>query len=324
VSGGAILFDFDGTLVDTREASWELFAQTNEQFGLGVDTRERFFDIFQGNFHDSFEALSPDEDLIRRAKAHFMALHRERYRPRLIPGIVDVIKALSPAFTLAIVSSNATPVIRRCLQEADVATCFAHVFAGDVERSKSTVIERFMADQGYATLRHCAPAYVDGGGNRAPLAVDNVFIVTDTVGDVEEAIRVGIRAVGVCWGMHDEDSLLDAGAEAVMLWPQELIAFFGTAGAEAPVTCRVPASPPAGSPSGECSCRTSSSSEQRRAVRADARARTRRVARDRDPAELPADRSLGPPISARPRSVERELVEALTHTAVPRPGHRTN
>jgi len=65
---GAILFDFDGTLVDTREASWELFAETNSRFGLGVDTRDAFFDIFQGNFHRNFDALSDDKELIGQAK----------------------------------------------------------------------------------------------------------------------------------------------------------------------------------------------------------------------------------------------------------------
>ena len=70
---GAILFDFDGTLVDTRDSSWEVFAETNEQFGLGVDTREAYFDIFHGNFHESFETLSNDKDLVRRAKEHFEA-----------------------------------------------------------------------------------------------------------------------------------------------------------------------------------------------------------------------------------------------------------
>ena len=35
-----IVFDFDGTLVRTREASWALFRETNERFGLGVDSPE--------------------------------------------------------------------------------------------------------------------------------------------------------------------------------------------------------------------------------------------------------------------------------------------
>lgn len=53
----AILFDMDGTLVDTRAASWELFSETNHEFGLGVDTRDAFFRIFEGNFFESLARI---------------------------------------------------------------------------------------------------------------------------------------------------------------------------------------------------------------------------------------------------------------------------
>ena len=55
----AILFDLDGTLVDTRAASWELFAETNARFALGVDTREDFFRAFEGNFFESLAKICP-------------------------------------------------------------------------------------------------------------------------------------------------------------------------------------------------------------------------------------------------------------------------
>jgi phosphoglycolate phosphatase len=225
MSLGAILFDFDGTLVDARESAWELFAETNSQFGLGVDTREAFFLIFKGNFYEAFDRLCPDQDKAAAAKDHFMSLLRLRYEPRLIPGIVDIVRALSPSYTLAVVSTNTMAVIRRSLESAGIATCFSHVFSGDVEQSKTESIRRFLADQSYGSLRQCSPSYVDS--NRAELGPDNVYLVTDTVGDIAEACRVGIRVIGVAWGMHGQQNLLDAGAERVALWPQELVSWFG-------------------------------------------------------------------------------------------------
>jgi phosphoglycolate phosphatase len=221
---GAILFDFDGTLVDARESVWQLFAETNERFGLGIDTREDFFAIFHGNFFDSLAALSHDQQQLEAANEHFSDLLRSRYRPRLIPGIADVVKSLAPTHTLIVLSSNSMAVIRRALVEAGVATCFSHVFSGDVEPSKTESIRRFLNDHNYAALRECSPSYVDS--SHVKFVADNVFLVTDTVGDITEASRVGIRAVGVAWGMHDEDSLRAAGAERVALWPQELTAWF--------------------------------------------------------------------------------------------------
>ena len=83
----AILFDLDGTLVDTRAASWELFAETNARFGLGVDTREDYFRAFEGNFFDSLAKICPDRERAAAAKQHFMELLRTRYKPTLIPGM---------------------------------------------------------------------------------------------------------------------------------------------------------------------------------------------------------------------------------------------
>ena len=44
----AILFDLDGTLVQTREASWKIFARTNAAFNLGVDLAAKIFPPARG------------------------------------------------------------------------------------------------------------------------------------------------------------------------------------------------------------------------------------------------------------------------------------
>jgi phosphoglycolate phosphatase len=220
----AILFDLDGTLVDTRAASWELFAETNLAFALGIDSREAFFRAFEGNFFESLARLCPDLQRAAAAKSHFMELLRTRYNPSLIPGVVDVVRALAPHSTLAVVSTNSIETIRRILVTAGIATCFSHVFSGDVEPRKSVSIRRFLSDQSYAAQRQCAPAYREQYGNEV-LQANDVVLVTDTVGDVMEAREAGVRAIGVAWGMHTERQLLDAGAHSVALWPQELVAW---------------------------------------------------------------------------------------------------
>lgn len=221
----AILFDLDGTLVDTRAASWQLFAETNLAFALGIDSREQFFRAFEGNFFESLAKLTPDPERAAAVKAHFMELLRTRYNPALIPGMVDVIRALAPHCTLAVLSTNGIEAIRRILVGAGIATCFSHVFSGDVEPRKAVSMRRFLSDQRYAAQRLCSPAYQESESAPAGLVAQDVVLVTDTVGDVKEAREAGVRAIGVAWGMHGEKQLLDAGAERVALWPQELIAW---------------------------------------------------------------------------------------------------
>lgn len=220
----AILFDLDGTLVQTRMASWELFAETNAKFNLGVEGRDAFFKMFEDNFFRAFETRCADKEKMQAAKEHFLALLRTRYCPELIPGIADVIRALAPHFALSVLSTNTMGAIRRTLEQAGIASCFAHVFAGDVEPDKSKSIRRFLSDRTYGFGRSCSPAYRETDGAERPNS-DEVVLITDTVGDVKEARRCGIRAIGVAWGMHTQDQLLAAGAEKVAIWPQELIAW---------------------------------------------------------------------------------------------------
>jgi len=237
----AILFDMDGTLVDTRAASWELFSETNLAFALGIDSREAFFRAFEGNFFESLARMCPDPQRAEAAKQHFMELLRTRYHPALIPGMTDVVRALAPHCTLAVISTNGIEAIRRILVDAGIATCISHVFSGDVEPRKSVSIRRFLGDQRYAAQRKCSPEYHDGQGDKAGLTSDDVVLVTDTVGDVVEAREAGIRAIGVAWGMHAERQLLSAGAERVALWPQELVAWLRPSDRDAPsCACATP------------------------------------------------------------------------------------
>lgn len=219
----ALLFDLDGTMVQTREASWALFQRTNRKFKLGVDDREAFFALFQDNFFESLPRVCPDEATAHAAIEHFLGLLRREYEPPLVPGMADVIRTLSTRCVLAVVSTNVVSVVRRIAERENLSGCFAHIFAGDIEPDKRVSIRAFLRDPSYATPRHGVAWYEDT--TPEPLSPNEVALVTDTVGDVRNARECGIRAIGVSWGMHDEKALLEAGAERVARWPQELTAW---------------------------------------------------------------------------------------------------
>ncbi len=260
-----ILFDFDGTLVQTRTASWEVFRGINEQFGLGIDSQAAYFALMEDNLFESLRRHIRDEAKADAVTAAFLSALERDYHPQPVPGIVDVIHALTPHAVLAVLSSNATPVMRRVLTENGIDYCFSHVFGGDVVEHKTEGIRRFLGDAAAGAGRMCEAPY-DGerGGFRpmsgivgAALSPDTV-LVTDTVGDVAAALAAGVRAVGVCWGMHSADQLLAAGAEFVAVWPQELISHLrapATGGArQESGACAVPGAAAAAGSSSGCGC----------------------------------------------------------------------
>ena len=234
----AALFDFDGTLVETRTASWELFEETNREFGLGLDTQEKFFRIFEGNFFASWARHCQDEAIAAAAAKHFMELVRTRYYPSFIPGIVDVIHMLAEEVTLAVLSSNMEQTIRRILSSGGVVESFSHILAGDLERSKATAIKRFLDGEWESNSPDARGGHCESRGFYAP---DEVVMVTDTVGDVSEALACEICVYGVNWGMHGEQQLRDAGAARVAHEPRELLGWInGTR--EVPATLEIKSS----------------------------------------------------------------------------------
>jgi phosphoglycolate phosphatase len=214
-----VVFDMDGTLVQARSAAWEIFQETAAKFELPVRSAEEFFELFSTNFFEALDGVCADEVMAGQVRRHFLEALRERYTPILIPGMADVVKRLAPHYALAVMSSNAMEAIRRTLETAGVAHCFAHVFSADVESSKQNHLGKVLADPLYGNLRSCSAAYVED----RPASGEEVVLVTDTVGDVHEATAAGVRVIGVSWGMHGEESLRRAGAEFVACWPQELL-----------------------------------------------------------------------------------------------------
>lgn len=253
----AVVFDLDGTLVQTRVASWEVFEPISRRHGLGVDTPGKYFELFRGNFFTSIRTLCSGDEQARAATADFLTALRAHYAPPLVPGMHAVVRRLASECTLAVMSSNAMEVLRRVLVDNDLAYCFAHVFGGDVAPDKRAALRAFLDDAGSGYGRRCSADYDEAGGAARPEPATTV-LVTDTAGDVRDAREVGVRVVGVSWGMHTAAELTQAGAEFVALWPQEVLShLLGDDAAREPTgACAVPgAAIPASSPgTGGCGC----------------------------------------------------------------------
>lgn len=252
----AVVFDLDGTLVQTRVASWEVFEPISRRHGLGVDTPAQYFELFRGNVFTSIRRLCSSDEQARAATADFLSALRADYAPPLVPGMHAVVRRLASECTLAVMSSNAMEVLRRVLVDNELAYCFAHVFGGDVAPDKRAALRTFLADAGSGYGRRCSADYDEVGAAERPDPSTTV-LVTDTAGDVRDAREVGVRVVGVTWGMHSAQELTDAGAEFVALWPQEVLShLLGDDAAREPTgACALPgAAVPAPSTAEDCGC----------------------------------------------------------------------
>ncbi len=108
---------------------------------------------------------------------------------RIPPSMIDVIRELSKSSTLVIVSSAGTSYIRAIVEREGIANHFLHIMGGDTGGSKS---DKMIA-----------------------VGVTDAVMITDTAGDIREAKKAGVRAIGVTWGSDAAEDLLVAGADAL-------------------------------------------------------------------------------------------------------------
>ena len=88
----AVIFDLDGTLVQTRKASWEVFRQISDEFGLGLSGPQEYYALFNGNVFASLDQLCQGRADSAQVKKAFLDRLRAEYNPALVPGMVDVVR----------------------------------------------------------------------------------------------------------------------------------------------------------------------------------------------------------------------------------------
>jgi HAD superfamily hydrolase (TIGR01509 family) len=206
-----VLFDVDGTLVDTTYlhtvAWWAALrqhdhdvpmARIHRAIGMGSD---RILDHLLGPDRDT----AADEDLAA-AHAALYATHRERLRP--LPGAVDLLRACAGRGLDVVLASSASErelgVLRRALDADDVIT--AATSSADAQQSKP------------------APDILAAALEQSQLDARRAVFVGDAVWDVLAAARLEIPCIGVSCGGTGAAELREAGAVAVYDDPAALLA----------------------------------------------------------------------------------------------------
>lgn len=209
----AILFDIDGTLIDTGgagAASWRL--AFDELYGVAADIGE-FTDAGMTDptvGRKTFEAVlgRPPErreftKLMERRLHHLHTTVEESEAYRVLPGVEALLPELvDEGYLLGLVTGNVEAAAHIKLHRARLNRFFSFGgFGSDsAERGEVTRI----------ALRRAEVVF----GDEVPLSEG--LSVGDTPRDVEGAHEAGIECVGVASHNYDVDQLRDAGADFVI------------------------------------------------------------------------------------------------------------
>jgi phosphoglycolate phosphatase-like HAD superfamily hydrolase len=194
-----ILFDFDGVIADSFEPAFEV-----TRLMCPHVTEDEYRKQFEGNINDWEVPANIHNDDCRTDIDFFQEyIPRMKKQARIVPGIVEVIRWLEKEYTLIVISSTITSPIREFLEEHDLAKHFAEIMGNDVHKSKVEKI-KMVFDLYQAEAKRC------------------VFI-TDTLGDMREASRVDVDAIGVTWGFQSTETLQKGTPFRLVDKPEDLI-----------------------------------------------------------------------------------------------------
>jgi HAD superfamily hydrolase (TIGR01549 family) len=207
----ALIFDLDGTLIDTVYAHVFAWQRALAEAGLPIEgwRIHRRIGMSGGLFTRALarelgRPLSDDQvdDLQRRHGDFFRELLPER---RPLPGAVDLLSHLREiGVPYGIATSGRRPEIDRSLEVLGITDEVTVVDRGDVLRAKPEP-DLFLACQ-----------------ERMGVEIRDVTVVGDAVWDLLAARRAGMLSVGLLTGGYGEDELAQAGAFRVYRDPAEL------------------------------------------------------------------------------------------------------
>jgi beta-phosphoglucomutase len=204
----AVVFDFDGIIVDTEPLHYKAFQEILVPLGLGYPWEEylrRYIgfddrDAFREAFRSGGKALDDRglQELIEEKGAAFQRTIATGVEP--YPGVVELIRSIAGNLPLGLCSGALPSDIGPILAQLDLAGLFdVVVTAADVEASKPDPASYALA---VARLKATFP---DRG-----IAPERCIAIEDTPAGIASARGAGLRVMAVT-NSYPEEALTGAG-----------------------------------------------------------------------------------------------------------------
>ena len=210
----AVLFDLDGTLIDSTNCIVRSMELAFAEFGLPAPSRHAIVSRMGIPLEKSVAMIEPtleNSPTCQRVIECYRA-HQSALAPRMVTlfdGIQSVLDGLrSQGTPMAIVTSKKSGPATDNLRHLSVLDRFAALVGSDhVTEHKP----------------HPAPALL--ALERLGLTPSSrVLVVGDSTFDIDMGTRAGLSTCAVLWGAHDEPTLKSSNPTRIVNTPQDLLA----------------------------------------------------------------------------------------------------
>ncbi|PAV27465.1 phosphoglycolate phosphatase [Tamilnaduibacter salinus] len=189
-----VIFDWDGTLVDSVDHIADSLHQAATDMGFPPRDRADYRDIIGLGMVEALDRLYPGmtpEEMRQIREGYARYFFQQPVTPQSIfEGMAPLLESLSEAGRpLAVATGKSRPGLSRALASSGLGARFGITCCADETRSKPD-----------PAMLHRILAHYD-------IAPGEAVMIGDTVYDMEMAARVGMPSVGVSWGVHSPEQL---------------------------------------------------------------------------------------------------------------------
>lgn len=196
----AVLFDLDGTLLDTLDDLKDSVNFIMEKYQFPVHTLDEVKKAIGNGIHKLIERTVPegtDGKTIESAFCDFMAYYQENCmeKTKPYPGMEELLLQLkADGCKLAVVTNKGNAAVQKMIP---------HYFPGFFETAVGATKEQ---------PKKPAPDMVYDALKRIRVKKENALFIGDSQVDVETAKNAGMDSILVTWGFRDRETLIKAGA----------------------------------------------------------------------------------------------------------------
>ena len=216
MSKGLIIFDFDGTLGDTRRNIVTTMQMTIAELHLPNRSEEECAATIGLPLAECFRTLFPDiqDELIPRCAETYRRFFNENLKtiqPEAFPDVVETLSVLHQiGFTLTIASSRSRNSLMELTRNMGIANYISFILgADDVKEAKP---------KPEPVLKTLAEMSFDAA---------ETLVVGDMAVDIQMGANAGTKTCGVTWGNGTRDELVQAGADYIIDNIEELLVIKG-------------------------------------------------------------------------------------------------
>ena len=191
-----VVFDWDGTIIDSAATIAECIRRSAADLALPVPSREQASHVIGLGLHDALRGAVPEltaeryPEFVARYRAHFYAKQDEM---ELFEGMRELIRDLASRRTLAIATGKSRRGLERNLASTGLAAYFKASRCADETHPKPH------------------PAMLLELMEELNVRRNEVLMVGDTSHDLEMARAAGVDALAVTYGAHPADALRGCG-----------------------------------------------------------------------------------------------------------------